>query len=390
MNADNFHDILANPSLLYQVNYQELKSMVLSYPYATHLRYLLYLKSLMDHNREEDANLIMAAMYVPNRKRLREMYLRFKDLQVHSDNLVPTEEYLELKDLETLEELQPLDDEQTNQHAFSLTVEEMFQLSTDQPSNTDDAQAEDLPESLEELRFQKEQPEPAAHRKPSPIITLEDLFNEEQPAEEEQKAEAADAHEDQTLESKHTSSEGAPPLMLHEQPAPTIDRLAHMLESDVNDPIHDVATIVGVIDSLAFEEAPPAKPSKQPSAQADDLPFEPVPHDKFSSWLSQFKPPHVISSPVPETVLSNKPTPEEHDQEEEPHTAPETTTPDQARQLAERSVSEDTGIASETLAKLYEAQGLIDKAIKVYQLLKLKYPEKSAFFAAKIKELESR
>jgi predicted Zn-dependent protease len=45
-------------------------------------------------------------------------------------------------------------------------------------------------------------------------------------------------------------------------------------------------------------------------------------------------------------------------------------------------------MVTETLAKVYVKQGNLPKAIEAYHKLALKYPEKSAFFAALAKELE--
>jgi hypothetical protein len=58
--------------------------------------------------------------------------------------------------------------------------------------------------------------------------------------------------------------------------------------------------------------------------------------------------------------------------------------------LARKSLEMDEEIVTETLAKIYEVQGLYDKAIRMYAKLSLKYPEKSLFFAARIKELKSK
>jgi hypothetical protein len=61
-----------------------------------------------------------------------------------------------------------------------------------------------------------------------------------------------------------------------------------------------------------------------------------------------------------------------------------------ARTLAAKSVMYNTSIASETLAHILEQQGYFEKAIKMYEQLCLKNPEKIAFFEAKINNLKER
>ncbi len=57
------------------------------------------------------------------------------------------------------------------------------------------------------------------------------------------------------------------------------------------------------------------------------------------------------------------------------------------RSFAAQSLNEDDDIASETLAIILAKQGAYNKAIRIYERLKLIYPEKSSFFASKIDEL---
>jgi hypothetical protein len=57
---------------------------------------------------------------------------------------------------------------------------------------------------------------------------------------------------------------------------------------------------------------------------------------------------------------------------------------------AKESLSEETLPVSETLAKIYQAQGNISKAIYVYQQLSLIIPEKKSYFASQIKSLKKK
>jgi hypothetical protein len=56
---------------------------------------------------------------------------------------------------------------------------------------------------------------------------------------------------------------------------------------------------------------------------------------------------------------------------------------------AKESLLESEHLVTETLARIYALQGNINKAIRAYEILSLKYPQKSAYFASLIQKLKS-
>lgn len=61
-----------------------------------------------------------------------------------------------------------------------------------------------------------------------------------------------------------------------------------------------------------------------------------------------------------------------------------------ATDMGKLSLVEDMSFVTETLAKIYEQQGHFEKAIKAYEHLGLKEPQKSTYFAARLKKLEEK
>jgi len=61
-----------------------------------------------------------------------------------------------------------------------------------------------------------------------------------------------------------------------------------------------------------------------------------------------------------------------------------------ASKMAKLSVTESDDLVTETLAKVFEDQGKYDKAIKAYEKLRLKFPEKSVYFAGRINAVEKK
>ena len=58
--------------------------------------------------------------------------------------------------------------------------------------------------------------------------------------------------------------------------------------------------------------------------------------------------------------------------------------------IARESIVEDESLVTETMARIYAKQGKLGKARKAYEMLALKYPEKSVYFATQLKKLDKK
>lgn len=301
MNAENFSSFLEDPSRLYQIPYQELKSLVVQYPYCQPLRILLLQKSQMEGHPDFERNLQAAATYLPDRTLLFFLIREFHALESGELLFELEEERLELKDLaEILVERQPLEEPEVT------------------PAPV---------------------PPPPKTTPPDPIL---DLFrDEEEEAEEgEEEPEIPVAEPDPVIRVQ-TDEEPASEVEPEPEPEPEVEP----------------------------EPLIPQVPKERPR------PVAPQPKSAFSSWqnryeqlrrlasLSSFEIPHV---PV-EKPKAELPNPQE---------------------MARKSVEEKEDIATETLAELLVRQGHTQKAIAMYEKLRLIFPEKSSFFAQKIENLK--
>ena len=105
MTAENFSYYLKNPGHLYKVSYQELKSLVVQYPYCQNLRYLLVTKSQIENSEEYQKDLAIASTYHIDRSHLYQLIHQLENTE-SAESFVLEEDYLELKDLSSNSEAQ--------------------------------------------------------------------------------------------------------------------------------------------------------------------------------------------------------------------------------------------------------------------------------------------
>jgi hypothetical protein len=96
---------LQDESYIYTLSYEELKTLVVQYPYASNLRVLLLKKSYIEQNKDYDRNLQMASTYSTNRKHLYKLIKNLKQLERAPQNVILGEDFLELASLSDIGKL---------------------------------------------------------------------------------------------------------------------------------------------------------------------------------------------------------------------------------------------------------------------------------------------
>lgn len=143
-----------------------------------------------------------------------------------------------------------------------------------------------------------------------------------------------------------------------------------------------------------------------PLAEEDKFTLPPIPEneeeatntevytDTFAGWLMRLSGPG--SSRIVEQKASNAPVrvylrkQPSGKQDPDEHAADKLMNEQFAAELARKSIQADSGLVSETYARILVRQGKYNKAVEMYQKLSLLKPQKSDYFAALIDQLKKR
>ncbi len=358
MTAERLIRLLQHPEQLEFIPYEELKTLVLAYPYSHHLRQLLLLKSQQIQHHETERNLAAAAAHSLDRG------LLFK--RVMPSPVRQQLEVLELKPIETV--LRNLE---------AIAPVERKEIPTD--------------ETVVTLSTPVLPTEPAAHiPSEEPLVVIAPAPDIVEIA-ERQPTEEITAHEPEAIIAVPEIIEAVEPQPAEEITAPEPEAIVAVPEViEVVEP--QPAEEVTAPETEAIVAVPEIVEAVEPQPTAEITAPEPelaAPAPSFSTWVMQFNLPSIQSETPRVTVAPPPPAPRYAIAEEE-EDAPVIAVKEKgmAQQLAERSVAEKEEVASETLAKILVRQGYKDRAISMYQRLMVANPEKSAIFAAAIEELK--
>ncbi len=367
MNSDNFADFLHDYSKLYQLPFEELKSLVMQYPYCTNLHYLLAEKSQLDQRNDSDHYVNIASFYSQDRAALRQLIQKLKFTARQMESFELAEDYLELKDLSEVHEssesffreeaiqsepvnnqlmnyLPPLDEEEASEDNKGEEIVDLPDFSID--FDLDQGEEDSLQVSAEEVNDLK--PDEAG-------AGIEELF-------------------DQLI------AENSPFLEEENIEAPILTET-----SDPDDQIANPELEESPLGSPEVEEPPQKSESMDTQGNLPANQPQPTPKSSFSSWVQQFQPAHVKVQ-LGELMESKK---RDDSKRAKKGNKKKKKSKDKVVLFAERSLKDRKDLASETLAELLVTQEQYSKAIQMYERLILKFPEKSSYFADKIENLKN-
>ncbi len=378
MNAENFADYLNDYSKLYQLSYEELKSLVLQYPYCSNLHYLLVEKSQLDQHKDLEQNIRTASFYSQDRATLRRILQKLQVVARQMESFELAEDYLELKDLSAVE-----------QEVESLTTEDFLNVQEENEDSFPDLFSALSDDSKEPETFFTEDDGEDELSKPLTPEEVNTPANEEQEELAPEKAgESLEELFDHLMNQAGSNSdvEGSTELIIEEnvteKDIETSDSSPILQEESINQQAEDppVTEIeVAEIEEKAEKTEDVMETPKDPMSQPT-----PTPKSSFTSWVQQFQPTHVKVQ-LGELMESKK----REDAKQARKKKKKKKKKDKVVIFAERSLKERPDLASETLAELLVAQEQYDKAIEMYKRLILKFPEKSSYFADKIKNLKN-
>ena len=504
MDAERLSFLLKNPDQLAKVSYQEIKRVVLQYPYCQNLRLILLQKSQQEQNQELNQNIQWAAAFSNDRSHFYQFFQASGGSKETMDPYQLAETFLEENPpTNTPEEEIPA--ASANPALEDLVLKEAMTFDLSDPNieditheinlqnfssmEDDDSKNFDLDEHLKNFREEKIEPDssrepPSFKEKGENLFFLEDLI-EDSPGEEEALLEENIDGEvpDENMEAIESSLDLPEEVLIEEPkleiPVETVEEFVveeidEMPKQSIPIPLEEgdksiLEEIPGQFSGeeaelVGEEELPTADQEvalEEPSAPSDipleitNLPEEeemsalpkPVPKESFSSWLRQFQSPQVkvnlaaekTSPPIPKEVPPSPAVKLEPEIPLPPVEIPEVPKKEKPIRLddlignkkaksekkkkvkalsdlkkaekaakkaskagkknkkqgkiinfAAQSLNEDEEIVSETLAGILARQGAYDKAIRIYERLKLIYPEKSAYFASEIADLKKR
>ncbi|ASS47669.1 MAG: hypothetical protein A3D31_17745 [Candidatus Fluviicola riflensis] len=260
------------------------------------------------------------------------------------------------------------------QHAYRLNDRaQLYQLINSSGEVSADLVVTETPETIAETE------------ETEPVIVFQEPVSEVIP---EEKEEPADESIEFTPESETKES---PEPVVEPTVSSDFETITEAFTLEQHFDISETeAPVVELQKEEQAEEIVPSEPEAEPASETDWTEHhEPGEKRSFTSWLkSTGQKPSEPTAKTPEKRKVDEII--EHFIKEEPTISRGKTEFFSPPKKAKESLDEETIPVSETLAKIYAAQGNYPKAIHVYHQLMLAFPEKKLLFAVRIEELKKK
>ncbi len=417
IDAQTFEEILKDREKLFELPWEELRALSQQYPYSAHVWWLLLEKARLEQRPDYDQILEHVASRTFDRAFL---YRYLRHLQTHAspatEHFQLAEDYLELKDLSELETLEAptrpdSSEAESSQSDLDLShtaaeeafdegerfssLDEVFQfpeglshpaqkaaVPPDMPDSAHPSEPSEAPPPADEQTAP-----PAADSLRSRVLSLDDLLAELPQTAATDAPESEKGADADTPPTRQAVEPARPPATERDKsdaPAPPKAENPHRILFQQAAALaatgtHTARQMWQWLQSLARQAQPHPPATSRP---------EPLKRQQLESWqkLVREVPHHLFISADSEV---EKP-PLRHAEKAKRKRKSKKKAPPPPERIARQSLQPPTDVASEPLARVLEQQGHYERAIIMYERLRLKYPEKSDFFAAKIEELKQK
>lgn len=356
MNVENFSYYLLDTSKLKEIGYQDLQNLIQKYPYCQNLHYLICKKSQIEEHPDFDKWLHLAATYSTDRAYL---YQLLMEIDFEKD--------------------------------YSMETIELDELTKENEANG--------------LSLPNHSPEVVLHDSREDLIISGTLaaLQAKQANNNEPKSIALEEEEEEELATFSSLLDTDDNVLLESTPAVAENTIAPTMENGI-------APVPIILTQISEEEEDEEELvdfntilNRSEQEEENNVPVDvfgeaekintPLPKSAFNSYKAKTEIPVISDLPFSdekEMIEHSKRIEEKLAAEQEKRKKKEEKKKKEQALIsfAEESLvaQEDTG--SETLANILALQGHKDKAIAMYEKLKLQIPEKSAFFAAQIEKLK--